>query len=190
MILLGAILLTLAVLAFVGYPLLRSRPVEEELQPDEKLRELLEKRDALYSAITELRFDYELGNLSPQDHQQLEEKYKQKAISILKELDTRGKRTAEEEIEEEIRRLRGRRVAAEQEIEQEVRRLRGKQTVSAETLVCPRCGERNAASAGLCKNCGSALTLSCLECGAEQSVKARFCSQCGARLSREGTTTS
>lgn len=168
MIVLGVLLLTLAVLAFVGYPLLRQRR-EEEPETDERGEELFGQRDATYSAIKELQFDYQLGNLSAQDHQALEEKYKHKAATILKQLDN---------IAVPVGKSRG----PEEEIEEEILRRRRRRGVEVGELVCPSCGKKNLSSAKFCSGCGSALELLCPRCGAAYTAQDRFCSQCGASL--------
>ena len=86
MIAFAALVLALAAFVVVGYPLLKPR---KELVPveDDTLQELESKKEDTYSAIKELQFDYDLGNLTPADHQEIEEKYKDKAVSILKEID-------------------------------------------------------------------------------------------------------
>ena len=102
MIWLLASLLFLAVVAYVTYPLLRPPQKREE---EEGEQELLSRKEALLSAIKELQFDYELGNLSPKEHRELEEKYEARALSVLRELDHPSTSGAEE-VEREIAALR------------------------------------------------------------------------------------
>jgi len=51
---------------------------------------------------------------------------------------------------------------------------------SAQTLVCPSCGEPVRADAKFCDNCGAKLALTCAECGATLRADAKFCDKCGA----------
>ena len=102
MIWLVASLLTIAVATYVTHPLLRPSQKREE---EEGEGELLSRKEALLSAIKELQFDYELGNLSPEEHRELEEKYKARALSVLRELD-RPSPGREDDVEKEITALR------------------------------------------------------------------------------------
>ncbi|MBI4295210.1 MAG: zinc ribbon domain-containing protein [Chloroflexi bacterium] len=193
MILLGSILLVLAVLLVVTYPILRPKPVPEAAD-DSGQRDLIARRDTLYSALAELQMDYEMGNLSPADHKQLEERYKEKAMSVLREMDI----VAEEgdldtAIERQVARLRrSRRGAphkreedAEQDIEQEVLRLRQRPATTRALVPCPHCGHEIAAAARFCPQCGVATSQKCPRCGVAVDAEARFCSQCGTSLKQE-----
>ncbi|MBI4301603.1 MAG: zinc ribbon domain-containing protein [Chloroflexi bacterium] len=126
-------------LGLVAYPLWRpQRRIVAE--PSLGLRDSMKsQQDATYFALTELQFDYELGNLSPQDHQELEEKYRAKAISILKELDAPNQGAAlDKEVEEAIK---------------EIRLTRGKGVAGAS--FCSKCGTRLQRGDRFCSNCGS-----------------------------------
>lgn len=159
MILFLSALITLAVFAFLAYPLLRPKP---ELNSEgDILREgLLLKRDSVYSAIKELEFDYETGSLSEKDLKDLEEKYKEKAVTILKELDEWDKgKPAEDEIEKQVKALRGIRpksTPVEEEIEKEVRALR-KVKGEPKGPFCPHCGARILEADRFCSKCGTNL---------------------------------
>ncbi|TET18382.1 MAG: zinc ribbon domain-containing protein [Dehalococcoidia bacterium] len=163
-----AVALILAALAFVimAYPLFRQRPSPTDSVEDERLLELHAKRDAVYSAIKELEFDFKSGSLSAKDYHDLEASYKRKAISSLKDIDDWEKgSTVEDEIERQVMAMRQTKkdVAdsekggkVEDEIEREVMRLRH------------AAGEP---AAGVCP-----------ECGAEYPKEWRFCPQCGRKL--------
>ncbi|MFQ5988031.1 MAG: zinc ribbon domain-containing protein, partial [Dehalococcoidia bacterium] len=156
------------VVGFIAYPIIRSRQAAEPAE-DERLGELRSQRETIYSAIEELKFDYEQGKLSLSDYQDLEKRYKEKAISILKEIDAWEKgKEPEDEIEEEVMRLRRSRRAA------------------AVELVCPRCGRETRREASFCPRCGSPLPLRCPRCGATYEVGDRFCPRCGGSISQEG----
>ena len=160
------ILLTLMVAAWILYPLWRQRPAPES-EEDESLQELRAKRDATYSAIKELEFDYELGNLSPSDHRNLEAKYKDRALSILKELDVESKGAGPED-----------------EIERQVQALR-RSAKAQDELACPQCGKAVKANTKFCPGCGADLSLLCTQCGAGYNPGDRFCAQCGTALEKE-----
>ena len=130
-----ASLLFLAVVAYVTYPLLRPPRKREK---EEAEGELLSRKEALLSAIKELQFDYELGNLSPEEHQELEEKYKARAMGVLRELDRPSPRApmGEEGIEREIAALR---------------------RVMKERRFCSRCSVPADPGDSFCSRCGAPL---------------------------------
>ncbi|MFH1140186.1 MAG: zinc ribbon domain-containing protein, partial [Chloroflexota bacterium] len=159
MIIVSSILLVLAALYFVTYPIFRPKVVQD-VPDDSTLRDLVAQKDTLYSTLAELKMDYEMGNLSPGDHAQLEEKYKEKAVGVLKRLDMAGEDSdLDADIEREVARMRrGRRRPAAREvdvgeaIEQEILRLRQK---PARALAnCPNCGHELVAAAKFCPDCG------------------------------------
>lgn len=160
--------LILAALAFViiAYPLFRQRPSPTEPVEDDRLLQLHAERDAVYSAIKELEFDFKSGSLSAKDYHDLEASYKRKAISYLKDIDDWEKGSGiEDEIERRVMEMRRTKKdiagseeggKVEDEIEGEVMRLR-------------QAGDGPAAGA-------------CPECGAEYPEDWRFCPQCGTKL--------
>ncbi len=77
------------VLIALGYPLfygkLREIPVETYI--NRRLEELFSKKEALYSAIKELDFDFKTNKLSEEDYKKLKERYRRDALFVLKEID-------------------------------------------------------------------------------------------------------
>jgi len=127
-----ASLIFLAVVAYVTYPLLRPPQRGREEEGEEGL---LSRKEALLSAIKELQFDYELGNLSPEEHRELEEKYKTRALSVLQELD-RPSPSREGKVEREIAALR---------------------RAAKERRFCSRCGDKADPGDSFCSRCGASL---------------------------------
>lgn len=124
--------LFLAVMAYMMYPLFR---LPQRRGGEEGEGELTSRQEALQSAIEELQFDYELGNLSAEEHRELEEKYRARALSVPQGLD-RPSPTVEEGIEGEIAALR---------------------RVLKEKRFCPRCGAPADPVDSFCSRCGSPL---------------------------------
>lgn len=83
---------SVAVALYVAWPLLVGRPepgpTVDADGPVSMLDELLLKKDATYSAIKELEFDHAVGNLSEQDYRDLARRYEDKAVALLKEIDS------------------------------------------------------------------------------------------------------
>jgi len=127
-----AALISLAIGAYVTYPLLHPPQKREK---EEAEGELLSQKEALLSAIKELQFDYELGNLSPKEHRELEEKYEARALSVLRELDHPSP-SREEEVEREIAALR---------------------RAAKERRSCSRCGDKADPGDSFCSRCGAPL---------------------------------
>ena len=49
-------------------------------------------------------------------------------------------------------------------------------------VICPECGESNAAGSNFCKNCGKKLLSKCPKCGTSVEEGSGFCSNCGEKL--------
>lgn len=182
-----------AAFAFVAYPLI-SPSRKNALIKDEMESELQFKKDSTYSALKELEFDYEIGNLSPEDHRNLEERYKEKAIKILKDMDKLGKKSIDREasdkadiddIEKEILKARGGEAG---DIEEEIMAVRGKKGGGISRpgelpqMACPSCNRKVSGTAKFCSSCGASLSLACPSCGKAVRKGNKFCSECGAKV--------
>lgn len=155
-----AVLLGIGALILVGYPLFK-RKLEpegpfEDFVDDERQKLVSEKESALL-ALKELDFDYQTGKLDDEDYHHLRDRYRAKALTLLKEID--GTDRAE---------------GFEKEIE------RGALTSK---LTCPYCGEKYSPGDKFCPECGTDLgALSCSTCGAEYEKGDKFCPSCGQAL--------
>lgn len=203
MVLVITALLAVLTFVFVGYPLLRPRRAEPSLDVEAaELEELMAKRDETLAAIKELEFDYESGSLSPEDFKEMEERYRERAIAILKDIDQwQAGETAEDAIERQVSALRqaqdtalrqaqaGRPVGEaeiEDLIERQVREMRQGRPAAvgpveaATATFCYNCGTRLREEARFCPNCGASLTQRrCSQCGSPLEPEDRFCAQCG-----------
>lgn len=157
-----AILLTVMTIAFIAYPLFRQRQRVAASGGEDRFWELYSRRDATYSMLKELEFDFQSGILTEQDYRDLEARYRGRAISVLRDIDAVEEgiqvEDEEDEIEKrilELRRSKGAEAEIDDEIEKQVRQLR--------------------------RSKGPA----CQHCGAEYQEGDRFCAQCGESL-RQG----
>ncbi len=131
-----ALLITALTFAFVAYPLFRQRRRSANATADDRLGELLSNRDTTYSMLKELEFDYQSGILSKEDYQELEARYKGKAISVLKGIDgLKDIGDVEADIEKQVLGLR---------------QVRGS--------FCPQCGDRRQPNDRFCSGCGANLS--------------------------------
>lgn len=196
------ILMVLAAVAFIGYPLLRQWTEEEEVELPQELEELHRRKESTYSALKELEFDFRTGKLSETDYRELDTKYRADAVEILEAIE-------EEEAFQRSGRAMGRkatpaRAAKPAATRKKVAPAAGGRTRSAqaavdEQLVCLACDHVNPHSARFCGGCGDALLEQtavaaaavspngagepeCADCGAPVEAGHRFCGSCGAEV--------
>ncbi len=127
----SAVILVVAVVAFVVYPLIRPQrsPLDGASSQSE---ELLRRRDRVYTELRELEFDHRVGKVTDEDYAEAREQLETEAARILQAIDVELK-AIDDEIERQVRRLReGRRA-------------------------CPACGAAVAPSARFCASCGEPL---------------------------------
>ncbi|MEK7354568.1 MAG: zinc-ribbon domain-containing protein [Chloroflexota bacterium] len=186
-----AAIMVLAAICVVSWPLLRRISVKSGpgLFEDTEVSELLIQKDATLFAINELESDYEIGNLSQGDYQELREKYEEKAVALIKTVDElrsdRGLQeisSFDEEIEAQVSSLRAARSTTEADIETRVSRLRRAKNGAPNGTSCPACGARVESDAQFCYRCGITLSMKCPGCSAQVSAEDSFCSRCGTAL--------
>jgi hypothetical protein len=169
---------TLGAALYVAWPLLFGRARPEEylgLEGSEPvLQRLYFQRDTTYSAMKELDFDLEMGNLSQSDHQRLQDRYKRKAVAILKRIDdaksgklVHGELDDEEfeskaPVSQQARKARDAEPRVDLDIEQEIEAFRRKARESggrnAGMINCPSCGRPvKDPEAEFCAKCGTSL---------------------------------
>lgn len=110
-----AIMLGGAALGFVLYPLYRRQPenlrsnnghaVQEDAANTLKDATDAEKEQTARTSLQEVEFDYQLGNISDGDYQELRERYMQRALRALRSRYER-EQAIDHEIEEQLRRLK------------------------------------------------------------------------------------
>jgi len=121
---------------------------------DPKLLALYTKRDQLYQAIREAKFDLDTGKLSPEDYERQVTRLKRQAANVLKAIDKREANLVPPEWDARI--------------ESQVKAARRGRSMMRPTVVSASASER----ARYCPKCGARL-------GADD----RFCPACGARVS-------
>ncbi|TET46086.1 c-type cytochrome biogenesis protein CcmI [Candidatus Aerophobetes bacterium] len=104
--------ISLVAVVFIVYPLIkRENNNRKENKANNKLQDLVLKKESVYASLKELEFDYRTGKLSPEDYEELRSELKDIAVSLLKKADREKEekdreKTIEEEIELEVLKIR------------------------------------------------------------------------------------
>ena len=139
----------------------REDPDSVEIMEDldtvtDPLVDLEARRDAIYQAIQELRFDYDVGKVSEADYTIFDTQLKAQAVAVLKEIDALQAAEADPELDATL----------EAEIAA-LRHVNGsgpskaapRQPVAAAGAVavnfCPQCGTKVSAGDKFCGKCGA-----------------------------------
>lgn len=176
------VLLALAAVAFVGYPLLRPSKEEEGPRRAPEDEQLLERRTAVEGALREVEFDYRTGKLAEKDYLELMSRYQREQTEVLSMLgeSPSGPEPAGGVVSEEFHVAPG--LGAGREVE-------------PRAGLCRACGSEHPTGAKFCGSCGASLSVSkgasrkasraeagrCGECGAELRPGNKFCGSCGAK---------
>ena len=159
--LLIAFLLLLAATAVILIPFFRSsQPAAPDVEVDPKLLALYNRRDQLYQAIREAKFDLDTGKLSPEDYERQVANLKRQAASVLRAIDKRQEALSTAELDAEAEAM----VQAE-------RREHPLAPAPQPAVVTASAGVAAAAAPRYCP-----------QCGARVQPGDRFCPACGARL--------
>lgn len=167
------LIITLIAAALAAYPLLSKRPAGQSADGssqsnEDRLSELLEKKQTIYSALKELEFDYRTGKISDDDYRQMIGGHKAEAVAILKAIEEAVKRSDfGDEIEKRVMELRRSSQAAKK---------------APVAWTCSSCGERLGAEDNFCSACGAKIARGCPRCGTDISEGDNFCRACGAKL--------
>ncbi|MBI2955575.1 MAG: zinc ribbon domain-containing protein [Chloroflexi bacterium] len=163
-----AMILAIITIGFVGYPLLKTNPEDatEPAQEEETVEdELSSQKEATYGAISELDFDHAMGNLSDQDYNELRERYKLKALALMKLIDEAEKANP-----------------PAQSPEPRLDDARQTREGGATRTFCSGCGAKAGPDDRFCARCGKPLVSGCPSCGAAYDPGDTFCAGCGQRL--------
>lgn len=119
--------LILAVILFlVGFPLIRKdKPNRDKWWEEELVSDLEKDKEAIFTTLNEIEFDYRMKKLAEEDYQILKEKYQRLAVQVLKEEETHqvGALTREEEDRATVSKVSKADVEAEIEAELEALKL-------------------------------------------------------------------
>lgn len=154
-----AFLLLLVAAAAILLPLFRpAAPAAPDASVDHKLLALYTRRDQLYQAIREAKFDLDTGKLSPEDYERQVMRLKRQAASVLKAIDKREASLVAPEWDEQI--------------EAQVKNARNGRSMLHPAVIS---ASATSTAAGRARYCP--------QCGARVDAEDRFCPACGARVS-------
>lgn len=165
--LLIALLISGVALAYVLQPLLDRHP-PALLVDDDRLTELLARKDSTLRALKDLEFDQQVGKLSAEDYNRFYERLSRQAIALIGQIEkvTPQGSALDEALEAEIAKQR-RALPA---------RTNGVAKPAATTPVLATNGATNTAATDA--------TLFCTECGTRLQPGFKFCGNCGAPVAK------
>ncbi len=154
-----ALLIAGGAAAYVLWPLL-TRVAPDVPIEDDRLTDMISRKDGVMIAIKDLEFDRQVGKLSDEDYERFNARLRQQAIGYLQQIDKLAPQSAhlDEALEVEIARLRKTRKAPVA--------VNGKTAPTAALVMAMPAGE---VAARFCTNCGQAL-----------APGHKFCANCGA----------
>jgi hypothetical protein len=165
--LLIAALVSLLAIYFAVLPLLRPGRATL-LVDDDKLVELLGRKDATLQAIKDLEFDYQVGKMSQEDYQRHDQRLRRQAIGLIQQIEKIAPASAslDEQLENIIAQFRQTTVApaARPSPEQPLKAV--VDTAPVATTTSPQA------------------TRFCTECGKPVQPDHKFCAHCGAPIAQ------
>ncbi len=184
--LLIAVVVAAAALAFVAWPLLKPGPAPV-IVADDRLAELLGRKDATLQAIKDLEFDYQVGKLSEADFQLYDQRLRRQAIAYIQQIEQVAPQSAslDTAVEAEIaqrRRVQDTAVAAPSVAAQRkpapALATAGHGAAGASSAPAPAAAAAPVANGGANGNT-SARPRFCTNCGNRIEPNHNFCANCG-----------
>lgn len=168
-----ALLLAAAAVIAVVWPLLRPGPAPVMVD-DDRLAELLGRKDAVMMAIKDLEFDYRVGKLSDEDYQLYDQRLRRQAVGLLQQIEQVAPESArfDASLEAEI--------AQRRQVHEPAAPAPAAVPVTVVTIAVAA-PSPSAPAASLSSADGeSTLPRFCTTCGNRLAAHHKFCAQCGA----------
>lgn len=169
-----AALISLLAIYFTVSPLLKAGRATVVLE-DDKLVELLGRKDALLRAIKELEFDYQVGKISQEDYQRLDQRLRRQAIGLIQQIEKVAPATAS--LDEQLESI----IAQFRQTSRLPAPVAGPAPVTIPAAVPPAAPAVSALSSA---------TRFCTECGKPVQAGHKFCAHCGTALAQPDAATS
>lgn len=154
-----ALLISFVALVYVVWPLLQPGPAPVVVEND-RLTDLVGRKDAVLTAIKELEFDYRMGKLSEEDYQRLDQRLRRQAIGLLQQIEKVAPASAQ--------------LDAQIEAEIAMRRKTQDAALSPAPGLYPPPAPADPAPA--------AISRFCTNCGRPAGPADKFCANCGAPI--------
>lgn len=172
-----AALISLLAIFFAISPLLQPGRASTLLE-DDKLVELLGRKDSALQAIKDLEFDYRVGKISQEDYQRLDQRLRRQAIGLMQQIEKLAPTSAS--LDEEL-----------ESIIAQFRQTVMTPTTVTSTTVTPASnralsGETRASSAAAPTPVIDTTHAGrfCTECGKPVAVEHKFCAYCGTPIAQ------
>jgi len=164
------LILSLAAIAWVVWPLLNRAPAPV-LVEDDRLTDLLSRKDAVVTAIRDLEFDYRVGKLDEADYQLYDARLRRQAVALIQQIEQLAPAST------------GLDATVEQEVLQRRRVVDGRQVGAAASpavvAVAPAAVVAGVNGSVKPTANGVAPAKFCTNCGAAIESQYRFCASCG-----------
>lgn len=172
-----ALLISSVAILAVAWPLLKKGPTPV-LVEDDRLVELLHRKDQVMTAIKDLEFDYRVGKLSEEDYQLYDQRLRRQAVGLLQQIEKVAPEAArlDASLEEAI--LRQRKVASVTESAAPMSIATPQSStpvMTANTQHVVATAVQPSGNLRFCTNCGNQL-----------APHHKFCSNCGVAVERSG----
>lgn len=163
-----AFLISLAALFYVIGPLVAKQPPLLQVE-DERLTDLLTRKDRAVRAIKELEFDHQVGKIDAEDYQRLNQRLSRQAITLLQQLEqiTPASVALDEQLEAEIAQRRQAKPAPKAV---SAPRSQPVAVAAGAARFCTQCGARLDTSFKFCANCGAPTAVAAEAAVSESSV--------------------
>lgn len=160
-----AVIIAVAAVAAVVWPLLKPGPAPVMVE-DDRVSDLVQRKDATLQAIKDLEFDYHVGKLSADDFQKYDQRLRRQAMALMQQIDQVAPESTQFD------------AAIEAQISQ---RRKVRETAPAVTVVTAAAGAPTAV-AGSKKQAAAPPPAQAPVQPAPAAQSSRFCTNCGSPL--------
>ena len=148
-------LVAVTAIVYVVTPLFQpSRTLRAE--EDDKLADLVYRKDETMRSIKEVEFDYHTGKLSQADYEQYDQRLRQQAIALIRQIEVRAPEMTEMDASLE-KAIATRRKVTDPAAEAVDANGRAPATAPGKANFCHNCGTQARPDDRFCANCGTAL---------------------------------
>lgn len=190
-----ALVLSLAALAWVVWPLLNRAPAPL-LVEDDRLATLIGRKEAVMTAIKDLEFDYHVGKLDDEDYQRYDQRLRRQAIVLIQQIEQVAPQSTGMDVKLETEIMQRRKVADPARVAAAVaapqpatQPAHVAQTVAilpqpsnggaVATAAVPAAVAANPAAASSSATNGAPAVRFCTNCGTHLEPQHKFCANCG-----------